>query len=123
MKHFFVIVVAFLFSISLFADEYQSTLERITGAQVKSTAHVTTKQVNAPNDGQKDALPAFRKAIQRLQKSGGGTFVVTRGVYLLNGPLELISNLLKQRHLICCQRCATSECCDIVLHLRKVRHA
>lgn len=96
MKHFFVIVVAFLFSISLFADEYQSTLERITGAQVKSTAHVTTKQVNAPNDGQKDALPAFRKAIQRLQKSGGGTFVVTRGVYLLNGPLELISNLTLQ---------------------------
>lgn len=47
----------------------------------------------AKNDGQKDCKPAFDKAMKRASRLGGARIVVPPGVYLLQGPIHLVSNV------------------------------
>ncbi len=72
-----------------------SVLSIITGAQDWSeqpTIRIT--QLGAKGDGRTDALPAFRKAMQRARKSQKGLhIIVPEGKYLLNGPIHLVSHI------------------------------
>lgn len=47
----------------------------------------------ARGDGKSDCKPAFDKAILVAKKKGGAKIVVPSGIYLLNGPIHLVSNL------------------------------
>lgn len=47
----------------------------------------------AKGDGRTDSLPAVRAAIEACSTAGGGHVVVPAGTYLLNGPLQLKSNI------------------------------
>ena len=47
----------------------------------------------AKGDGKTDCLPAFVQAIKKCNDEGGGRVVVPRGLYLVNGPIHLKSNV------------------------------
>lgn len=69
-----------------------SILSNIHGAICFDKTLDVTK-FGAKADGVHDCLPAFRKAMARIEKSGGGCVEVPAGTYLLKGPLTLVSNL------------------------------
>lgn len=69
-----------------------SILANINGANIEGRTLDVTK-FGAKGDGQKDCLPAFKKAFAKIAGQGGGTLTVPAGVYLLRGPLHLVSNL------------------------------
>ena len=69
-----------------------SILSNIHGATISDRTFDILK-FGAKGDGVKDCLPAFRKAIAKVAKSGGGCITVPAGVYYLRGPLTLVSNL------------------------------
>jgi len=54
---------------------------------------VSVTKFGAKGDSVSDSKPAFEKAIAQCKKLGGGTVVVPKGIYTLNGPLHLTSNL------------------------------
>ncbi len=62
-------------------------------APVPSKDSVLLTSFGALGDSSSNAKPAFDKAIQACGKKGGGRIVVPAGVYLINGPIHLISNL------------------------------
>lgn len=69
-----------------------SILANIHGADVEGPV-VDVTRMGARPGGTADCLPAFRKAISKVARKGGGTVNVPPGVYLLRGPLHLVSNL------------------------------
>lgn len=69
-----------------------SILSNIHGAAIPDREFDILK-FGAKADGVKDCLPAFRKAIAKVEKAGGGRINVPAGTYLLRGPLTLTSNL------------------------------
>ncbi len=69
-----------------------SILTNIHGAMLSDNNYDILK-FGAKGDGVKDCLPAFRKAIAKVEKSGGGRINVPAGTYYLRGPLTLVSNL------------------------------
>lgn len=69
-----------------------SILANIHGAKIPTNEFDILK-FGAKGDGAKDCLPAFRKAIAKAVKSGGGRINVPDGTYYLRGPLTLASNL------------------------------
>lgn len=54
---------------------------------------VSVSQFGAKGDSLSNAKPAFDKAIANCKKHGGGTLVVPKGIYTLNGPIHLVNNL------------------------------
>lgn len=69
-----------------------SILANIHGAKI-SEHEFDILNFGAKGDGVKDCLPAFRKAIAKAEKAGGGRITVPAGTYCLRGPLTLVSNL------------------------------
>lgn len=69
-----------------------SILANIHGATIPDRTFDILK-FGAKGDGVKDCLPAFKKAIAKVDKSGGGRINVPAGTYYLRGPLTLVSNL------------------------------
>lgn len=55
------------------------------------TINVTT--LGAKGDGVTDCKRAFDKAMKACSKKRGGTIIVPKGVYLLNGPIHFVSNV------------------------------
>ncbi len=47
----------------------------------------------AKGDGEKNCHKAFTKALKKIDQKGGGTLIVPKGIYLINGPIHLVSNL------------------------------
>ena len=72
---------------------HDQILKGITGATHQFDYTVDVTRMGARPDGVRDCLPAFKKALARIQKQGGGRIVVPAGTYLLKGPLHLVSNL------------------------------
>ncbi|MDE6393930.1 MAG: glycoside hydrolase family 28 protein [Duncaniella sp.] len=69
-----------------------SILDNIHGATISDNTFDILK-FGAKGDGVKDCLPAFKKAIAKVDKAGGGRINVPAGTYYLRGPLTLVSNL------------------------------
>lgn len=46
----------------------------------------------AKGDGVKDCKPAFDKAMKICKRRNGGTIIVPKGIYKLNGPIHFVSN-------------------------------
>lgn len=68
-----------------------SILANITGATIPDGG-VTLTDFGAHGDGTHDCLPAFRKALRKIERMGGGTITVPAGTWLLRGPLTPVSN-------------------------------
>lgn len=69
-----------------------SILWEITGAAMPEYKVSITK-LGAKGDGMKDCKPAFDKAMKLAAKKGGIRIVVPVGVYLLCGPIHMVSNV------------------------------
>lgn len=54
---------------------------------------VLLTDLGAQSDSLTDALPVFRRAFDLCRAKGGLKLIVPKGVYLVNGPLHLVSNL------------------------------
>ena len=97
MKHKLLIFV--LISWSSFAqnssfpsDSVNSIVSRIQLPQIPSYRILVTV-LGAKGDSISDAKPAFDKAMLLCKKNNGGTIVVPKGVYMLNGPIHFVSNV------------------------------
>ncbi|WP_163408242.1 glycoside hydrolase family 28 protein [Flavobacterium ajazii] len=88
-----------LFSTVIFAQD-----NKFPGAKVDSIINVIqlpkipSYQVNvvklgAKGDSISNSKPFFDKAMALCKKKNGGTIVVPKGVYLLNGPIHFVSNV------------------------------
>ena len=69
-----------------------SLLQRISGAQLPER-ELSILRFGARGDGTTDCKPAFDRAMRAVERSGGARLVVPAGVYRLNGPIHLVSNL------------------------------
>lgn len=97
MKHrllFFLLI-----SLSCFAqnnsfpyDKVDAIVKRIQLPQIPSFKVEVTK-LGAKGDSVSNAKPAFDKAMALCKKNNGGTIVVPKGVYTLNGPIHFVSNV------------------------------
>lgn len=97
MKHKLLILV--LISFSSFAqnssfptDSVNSIVSRIQLPQIPTYRILVTK-LGAKGDSISDSKPAFDKAMALCKKNNGGTIVVPKGVYTLNGPIHFVSNV------------------------------
>ena len=74
------------------SDSVDLILKRIQLPQIPSFKIVVT-ELGAKGDSISDAKPAFDKAMALCKKNNGGTIVVPKGVYTLNGPIHFVSNV------------------------------
>lgn len=70
-----------------------SILAKITGAASVHAKHVSVLEYGAKGDGISDSRDAFTKAMKDAGENGGVYIIVPAGVYFLNGPLTLQSNV------------------------------
>ena len=50
-------------------------------------------KLGAKGDSISNAKPAFDKAMALCKKNNGGTIIVPKGIYTLNGPIHFVSNV------------------------------
>lgn len=93
------LLIFILISFSSFAqntnfptDSVNSIVRRIQIPQIPSYRILVTT-LGAKGDSISDAKPAFDKAMLLCKKNNGGTIVVPKGVYTLNGPIHFVSNV------------------------------
>lgn len=60
---------------------------------VISTYQINVVSLGAKGDSVSDSKPAFDKAMALCKKNKGGTIIVPKGVYKLNGPIHFVSNV------------------------------
>lgn len=54
---------------------------------------ISVTKFGAKGDGEKNCKPAFDKAMKACVKQQGGTIVVPKGVYKINGPIHFVSHV------------------------------
>ncbi|RED22487.1 polygalacturonase [Flavobacterium cutihirudinis] len=54
---------------------------------------VNVAKLGAKGDSISDSKPAFDKAMALCKKNNGGTLIVPKGIYKLNGPIHFVSNV------------------------------
>ena len=74
------------------SDSVNSIVSRIQLPHIPSYRILVTT-LGAKGDSISDAKPAFDKAMLLCKKNNGGTIVVPKGVYTLNGPIHFVSNV------------------------------
>jgi polygalacturonase len=97
MKYKFLILV--LISLNCLAqnnsfptDKVDAIIKRIQLPTIPSFKIEVTK-LGAKGDSISDAKPAFDKAMALCKKNKGGTIIVPKGIYTLNGPIHFVSNV------------------------------
>lgn len=94
------ILLLFLFlSVSSFAqnttfpaDSAEAIVKRIRLPKI-SAFKVNVIKMGAKGDSVTNCKPAFDKAMAQCKKNKGGTIVVPKGTYTLNGPIHFVSNV------------------------------
>ena len=74
------------------SDKVDEIVKRIQLPKIPSYQIVITK-LGAKGDSISNAKPAFDKAMALCKKNKGGTIIVPKGVYTLNGPIHFVSNV------------------------------
>jgi polygalacturonase len=97
MRYKFILI--FLFSLHSFAqekafptDSVDAIIKRIQLPVIPSYKIEVTK-LGAKGDSISDSKPAFDKAMVLCKKNNGGTIIVPKGIYTLNGPIHFVSNV------------------------------
>lgn len=93
------LLIFLLLSLNCFAqnrsfpsDTVDAIIKRIQLPQIPSFKIEVTK-LGAKGDSISDAKPAFDKAMALCKKNNGGTILVSKGTYLLKGPIHFVSNV------------------------------
>jgi polygalacturonase len=93
------LLILFLFSANCFAqnsnfpsDKVNEIIKRIQLPVIPSYKIEVTK-LGAKGDSVSNSKPAFDKAMALCKKNNGGTIIVPKGVYTLNGPIHFVSNV------------------------------
>jgi len=73
-------------------EKVESILKNIVPPQIPKNTILLT-DYGAVGDSLSNCKPAFDKAIQACKDQKGGRVVVPAGIYLINGPIHLTSNL------------------------------
>lgn len=87
-----VILSVFVISCQSTPDSKEEILARIK-APVFSENTFTITDFGAVADSTSDCKPAFDKAIEACKNAGGGNVIVPAGIYFVDGPVHLESNL------------------------------
>lgn len=74
------------------SNKVDEIVQRIQLPKIPSYQIVVTK-LGAKGDSISNAKPAFDKAMALCKKNNGGTIIVPKGVYTLNGPIHFVSNV------------------------------
>lgn len=88
-----------LFSVVSLAQENKFLTSRVDSIlNVIQLPKIPSYQVNiaklgAKGDSVSNSKPFFDKAMDLCKKNNGGTIVVPKGIYLLNGPIHFVSNV------------------------------
>ena len=97
MNYRFILIL--LLSVSSFAqksdfpsDSVVAIIKRIQLPRIPSYKIEVTK-LGAKGDSIYNAKPAFDKAMALCKKNNGGTIIVPKGIYTLNGPIHFVSNV------------------------------
>jgi polygalacturonase len=74
------------------SDKVDEIIKRI---QLPTTPsyQITVTKLGAKGDSISNAKSAFDKAMALCKKNNGGTIIVPKGVYTLNGPIHFVSNV------------------------------
>nr|WP_315196838.1 glycoside hydrolase family 28 protein [uncultured Flavobacterium sp.] len=95
----FKILIIFLLTIPCFAqkndfpsDKVDEIVKRIQLPVIPSFK-ITVTKLGAKGDSISNAKPAFDKAMALCKKNNGGTIIVPKGIYTLNGPIHFVSNV------------------------------
>lgn len=75
-------------------DLRDSILNNITGAIIQRSDTLNVKKFGAKGDGASDCRKAIEKAIAKANTLGGGVVYFPEGVYLVEGPINLKSNVI-----------------------------
>ncbi len=97
MKHkllfcLFISFNCFAQNIAYPTDSVNAIVKRIQLPIIPSYKIEVTK-LGAKGDSISNAKPAFDKAMALCKKNNGGTIIVPKGIYTLNGPIHFISNV------------------------------
>lgn len=82
-----------------FSQNYTYPSERAESVVSKITVPafpdflINLQKLGAKPNSNNDSKPFFDKAMALLKKKNGGTIIVPKGVYLLNGPIHFVSNV------------------------------
>ncbi|OOG74132.1 glycoside hydrolase family 28 protein [Flavobacterium sp. A45] len=97
MRYKFILIL--LFSLHSFGqenafptDSVDAIIKRIQLPIIPSYKIEVTK-LGAKGDSISDSKPAFDKAMALCKKNNGGTIIVAKGIYTLNGPIHFASNV------------------------------
>lgn len=97
MKYSFLLVL--LLSLNCFAQTVDFPTSKVDSivSRIKLPV-IPSYQINivtlgAKGDSISDSKPAFDKAMAMCKKNNGGTILVPKGVYRLNGPIHFVSNV------------------------------
>lgn len=88
-----------LFSVIAFAQENKfptakvDSIINIIQLPKISSYQVSVAKLGAKGDSVSNSKPFFDKAMALCKKNNGGTIVVPKGIYLLNGPIHFVSNV------------------------------
>jgi len=74
------------------SDSVDAIVKRIQLPTIPSNKIVVTK-LGAKGDSISNSKPAFDKAMALCKKNNGGTIIVPKGIYTLNGPIHFVSNV------------------------------
>ena len=95
----FKLALLFLISFHCFAqnnsfpsDKVDQIINRIQLPKFPSYKILVTK-LGAKGDSISDSKPAFDKAMALCKKNNGGTILVPKGIYTINGPIHFVSNV------------------------------
>ena len=95
----FRLLIIFLLTIPCFAqksdflsNKVDEIVKRIQLPVIPSFKIEVTK-LGAKGDSISNAKPAFDKAMALCKKNNGGTIIVPKGIYTLNGPIHFVSNV------------------------------
>lgn len=93
------LLIFLLFSVTGFAQENKfptakadSIINTIQLPKIPSY-QVSVAKLGAKGDSVSNSKPFFDKAMALCKKNNGGTIVVPKGIYLLNGPIHFVSNV------------------------------
>jgi len=74
------------------SNKVDEIIKRIQLPAIPSFKIFVTK-LGAKGDSISNAKPAFDKAMALCKKNNGGTIIVPKGIYILNGPIHFVSNV------------------------------
>lgn len=74
-------------------DSTIAAIERRIALPQFSNYRVDVTDYGAKGNGIADDKKAFDKAMKACKRKGGGTIVVSKGVYVLNGPIHFVSHV------------------------------